>query len=82
MRQPLTQVTKRASHAQISQLTAASTSSLWRQRKSLATAAAAPPVTQDSTSAKGPTAMVFMNMGGPSTTNEVQDFLSRLFVRS
>ncbi|KAF2862436.1 putative mitochondrial ferrochelatase [Piedraia hortae CBS 480.64] len=28
---------------------------------------------------KGPTAMVFMNMGGPSTTGEVGDFLSRLF---
>lgn len=25
--------------------------------------------------------MVFMNMGGPSTTNDVGDFLSRLFVR-
>lgn len=39
-----------------------------------------PPVTQDATSSKGPTAMVFMNMGGPSTTDEVGDFLSRLFV--
>ncbi|CAD6498764.1 BgTH12-07862 [Blumeria graminis f. sp. triticale] len=27
----------------------------------------------------GPTAMVFMNMGGPSTTEEVGSFLSRLF---
>lgn len=26
--------------------------------------------------------MVFMNMGGPATTDEVGDFLSRLFVRS
>jgi protoheme ferro-lyase len=25
--------------------------------------------------------MVFMNMGGPSTTGEVYDFLARLFVR-
>ena len=40
----------------------------------------APPVTQDATSSKGPTAMVFMNMGGPSTTDEVGSFLSRLFV--
>jgi len=24
--------------------------------------------------------MVFLNMGGPSTTDEVGDFLSRLFV--
>lgn len=39
-----------------------------------------PPVTQDSTGAKGPTAMIFLNMGGPSTTDEVGDFLSRLFV--
>ncbi|KAJ5495119.1 Ferrochelatase [Penicillium diatomitis] len=38
-----------------------------------------PPVTQDTTGSKGPTAMVFLNMGGPSTTNEVEDFLGRLF---
>ena len=42
-------------------------------------ASVAPPVTQNSVGAKGPTAMVFMNMGGPSTTDEVGDFLSRLF---
>lgn len=51
------------------------------QRRGLA-AAAAPPVAQDSTGSKGPTAMVFLNMGGPSTTDDVGDFLSRLFVRS
>ncbi|POR37295.1 Ferrochelatase [Tolypocladium paradoxum] len=39
----------------------------------------APPVTQDATGSKGPTAMVFLNMGGPSTTGEVGAFLSRLF---
>lgn len=39
-----------------------------------------PPVTQDSTGAKGPTAMVFLNMGGPATTDDVGDYLSRLFV--
>lgn len=39
-----------------------------------------PPVTQDATSSQGPTAMVFMNMGGPQTTAKVGDFLSRLFV--
>lgn len=44
-------------------------------------ATVAPPVTQDSTSSRGPTAVVFMNMGGPSTTGEVGGFLSRLFVR-
>ncbi|KAL8401637.1 hypothetical protein RB596_008435 [Gaeumannomyces avenae] len=38
-----------------------------------------PPVTQDATGSKGPTAMVFLNMGGPSTTDEVHDFLLRLF---
>ena len=48
------------------------------QRSGLATAVT--PVTQDATGSKGPTAMVFLNMGGPSTTGEVEDFLSRLFV--
>ncbi|KAK9774730.1 putative Ferrochelatase [Seiridium cardinale] len=38
-----------------------------------------PPVTQNAVGSKGPTAMVFMNMGGPSTTDEVGNFLSRLF---
>ncbi|KIW71047.1 ferrochelatase [Phialophora macrospora] len=47
------------------------------QRASMASVV--PPVTQDSSSRHGPTAMVFMNMGGPSTTAEVSDFLSRLF---
>lgn len=42
-------------------------------------ASVAPPVTQNSVGKRGPTAMVFMNMGGPSTTGEVGDFLSRLF---
>ncbi|KAF1812588.1 ferrochelatase-domain-containing protein [Eremomyces bilateralis CBS 781.70] len=42
-------------------------------------AAVVPPVTQDKSGSKGPTAMVFLNMGGPSTTGEVGDFLSRLF---
>ncbi|KAI0539316.1 hypothetical protein GGR58DRAFT_465246 [Xylaria digitata] len=38
-----------------------------------------PPVTQNAAGSKGPTAMVFLNMGGPSTVNEVEDFLKRLF---
>lgn len=46
----------------------------------MATATAVPPVTQDSASSKGPTAMVFMNMGGPASTDQVGPFLSRLFV--
>ena len=50
------------------------------QRQQMATVVA-PPVTHNSTSSQGPTAMVFMNMGGPSTTDEVNGFLSRLFVR-
>lgn len=46
--------------------------------RSLATATSSPvTATGDG---KG-TGIVFMNMGGPSTTNEVHDFLSRLFVR-
>ncbi|KAI1734255.1 hypothetical protein F4680DRAFT_439024 [Xylaria scruposa] len=38
-----------------------------------------PPVTQNAAGSKGPTAMVFLNMGGPSTVDEVEDFLKRLF---
>ncbi|KAM3441125.1 hypothetical protein NHJ13734_002996 [Beauveria thailandica] len=49
-----------------------------QRRRHLATTSA-PPVTQNATGSKGPTAMVFLNMGGPSTTAEVGDFLSRLF---
>ncbi|KAF4125247.1 protoporphyrin/coproporphyrin ferrochelatase [Geosmithia morbida] len=48
------------------------------QTRCLATQAV-PPVTQDATGSRGPTAMVFLNMGGPSKTDEVGDFLSRLF---
>ncbi|KAL1956786.1 hypothetical protein VTO42DRAFT_6840 [Malbranchea cinnamomea] len=47
------------------------------QRRGMA--AVVPPVTQDSTGSKGPTAMVFLNMGGPATTDAVGDYLSRLF---
>jgi hypothetical protein len=42
--------------------------------------ASAIPVTQNAAGSKGPTAIVFLNMGGPSSTDEVGDFLSRLFV--
>ncbi|KAL2065768.1 hypothetical protein VTL71DRAFT_3438 [Oculimacula yallundae] len=81
-RTPISQLTKRASQSTISKLTSKPTSALWQrggadQSRSFATPV--PPVTQDATSSKGPTAMVFMNMGGPSTTDEVGDFLSRLF---
>ncbi|EEH46603.2 ferrochelatase [Paracoccidioides brasiliensis Pb18] len=47
------------------------------QRCGMATTVA--PVTQDSMGSQGPTAMVFLNMGGPSTTKDVGDYLSRLF---
>ncbi|KAI1850039.1 hypothetical protein JX266_004418 [Neoarthrinium moseri] len=61
--------------------TAASASHLTKvaalQTRSFATPV--PPVTQNAAGSKGPTAMVFLNMGGPSTTDEVGDFLSRLF---
>ncbi|CZT04784.1 probable ferrochelatase [Rhynchosporium agropyri] len=81
-RTPISQLTKRASPSTISNLTSKPITSLWQrnganQLRSFATPV--PPVTQDATSSKGPTAMVFMNMGGPSTTDEVGDFLSRLF---
>lgn len=46
-------------------------------KRSLASVGAT--ITKNATSPQG-TAMVFMNMGGPSTTAEVGDFLSRLFV--
>lgn len=64
-------LTRRALPGQIAKYAAS-------QQQSMATVV--PPVTQDNTGSKGPTAMVFMNMGGPSTTAEVGDFLSRLFV--
>lgn len=47
------------------------------QRSAMATVA--PPVTQSSAGSLGPTAMVFLNMGGPSTIDEVHGFLSKLF---
>ncbi|CAK7568207.1 MAG: ferrochelatase hem15 [Sporothrix epigloea] len=50
-----------------------------QRHRGLATAVQAPPVTQNNYGSKGPTAMVFLNMGGPSTVDEVGDFLSRLF---
>ncbi|OBT95204.1 ferrochelatase hem15 [Pseudogymnoascus verrucosus] len=63
------QLSRHASPATLS-LTAAR-----RQTRGLATPASTPPTTPS----KGPTAIVFMNMGGPSTVPEVGDFLSRLF---
>ncbi|RDL36225.1 Ferrochelatase [Venustampulla echinocandica] len=81
-RTPIGQLCKRASQPSTLNFTSKPTAALWRrgsicQSRSFATPV--PPVTQNATSSKGPTAMVFMNMGGPSTTDEVGDFLSRLF---
>ena len=84
VRSPMSQLCKHFSPSSITKLAAISTQHAAskpsrHQMRSMATVA--PPVTQDATSSKGPTAMVFMNMGGPSTTDEVGDFLSKLFVR-
>ncbi|APA08896.1 hypothetical protein sscle_04g036660 [Sclerotinia sclerotiorum 1980 UF-70] len=79
------QLTKRTSQATISRLTSnvspTTTSLLQRNNadQSRPFATPVPPVTQDATGRRGPTAMVLMNMGGPQTTDEVGDFLSRLF---
>ncbi|KAF2085280.1 ferrochelatase-domain-containing protein [Saccharata proteae CBS 121410] len=78
----VSRLTKTASPASIAKFTATPTAALRdgsAKQRSLATMSNAPPVTQDETGSKGPTAMVFMNMGGPSTTDEVGTFLSRLF---
>lgn len=85
LRSPMSQLYKHASPSSIPKVAAISTRHATSkhtrcQMRSMATVV--PPVTQDATSSKGPTAMVFMNMGGPSTTDEVGDFLSRLFVSS
>ncbi|KAF2836786.1 ferrochelatase [Patellaria atrata CBS 101060] len=86
LRQSVSHITKRATQSQITTVSASPVFALWKsdlkgngvhQRNGMATMV--PPVTQDATGSKGPTAMVFMNMGGPSTTDEVGDFLSRLF---
>jgi protoporphyrin/coproporphyrin ferrochelatase len=78
LRKPITRLTKYASRNNLIKSASASPSILPPlQSRGLATPV--PPVTQDATSSRGPTAMVFMNMGGPSTTAEVGDFLSRLF---
>ena len=78
LRNPTSHLVKLASHSMLIGLRSPSAHMLRpSQLRSLATVV--PPVTQDATSSRGPTAMVFMNMGGPSTTSEVGDFLSRLF---
>lgn len=88
IRHPICQASKYASSSSLARFAAVTTthpclSRTWNtQNASRTMATVVPPVTQDATSSKGPTAMVFMNMGGPSTTDEVGGFLSRLFVRT
>ncbi|RFU27408.1 hypothetical protein B7463_g8942, partial [Scytalidium lignicola] len=84
LRNPTSLLTRRASAAVVSKCTGQQlpAPASWHRNSALqlrSFATPVPPVRQDSTSRKGPTAMVFMNMGGPSTTDEVEDFLSRLF---
>ncbi|KAK6360452.1 ferrochelatase hem15 [Orbilia blumenaviensis] len=53
----------------------------YRSRRFLATASdTTPPTTATSSSGNNGTAIVMLNMGGPSTVDEVGDFLSRLFM--
>lgn len=77
-RAPMHQLAKRASTSSVSRFAVPAISRNAGQLRSFATPV--PPVTQDATGSKGPTAMVFMNMGGPAHTDQVGDFLSRLFV--
>jgi len=75
-----TALPKLASRAATTSKLATAPKGLWLPQNNRSMASVVPPVTQDMTGSKGPTAMVFMNMGGPSTTDQVGDFLSRLFV--
>ncbi|KAF2763520.1 ferrochelatase-domain-containing protein [Pseudovirgaria hyperparasitica] len=83
-RQGITNLSRHATPSEISKyaLKASSASAVSSTRPGdyvSRNASTVPPVTQNSVGSKGPTAMVLMNMGGPSTTDEVGDFLSRLF---
>ena len=84
LRRPITKIAGRASSvaklAPIASTSSRISQSPWSNTPQNSMATVVRPVTQDATSSKGPTAMVFMNMGGPSTTDEVGTFLSRLFV--
>ncbi|KAK3676113.1 ferrochelatase hem15 [Recurvomyces mirabilis] len=73
VQRPLQALTKRATPSQ-------SLTLQYRTRQPhRSLASVVPPVTQSHVGRQGPTAMVFMNMGGPSSTDQVGDFLSRLF---
>lgn len=73
LRTPLTLAAKRATFITPATCRLSPSSSQWRGNATVAP--------QPTPGSKGPTAMVFMNMGGPSTTDEVHGFLSMLFVR-
>ncbi|KAJ4355800.1 ferrochelatase hem15 [Didymosphaeria variabile] len=76
MRSPLSHAVKRATWTSPAISVLSPCTQRWRRGNATV---APPPVTQSSAGSKGPTAMVFMNMGGPSTTDEVHSFLSNLF---
>lgn len=74
LRTPLTRAARRATSTATATPALSAYSAQWRRGN-----ATVAPVTQSTGPKKG-TAMVFMNMGGPSTTDEVGGFLSALFV--
>lgn len=78
LRAPVARLSRRCTPSQITSLAARNTAPSWNQHKAMATVV--PPVTQDAVGSKGPTGIMFMNMGGPQTTDQVGTFLSRLFV--
>ncbi|KAJ4333258.1 ferrochelatase hem15 [Didymella glomerata] len=73
LRTPLTRAARRATSTATTTPALSAYSAQWRRGN-----ATVAPVTQSTGPKKG-TAMVFMNMGGPSTTDEVGGFLSALF---
>jgi ferrochelatase len=76
LRTPLTLAARRAtSTAPTTYTFPAYSSQWWRGNATVA------PVAQKTGADGQGTANVFMNMGGPSKTDEVHGFLSRLFVR-
>lgn len=75
LRTPLTLAAKRASSTVPATAIFSKYSLQWRRGN-----ATVAPAATGAAGSKGPTAIVFMNMGGPSTTDEVHAFLSALFV--
>ncbi|KAF2640988.1 ferrochelatase mitochondrial precursor [Massarina eburnea CBS 473.64] len=75
MRIPIAHAAKRATLTSPAISVLSPCISRWRRSN----ATVAPTVAKSAVGSKGPTAIVFMNMGGPSTTDEVGSFLSNLF---